>query len=161
MSNLSTEDIEGEIGEVRTNPALGVVGAIVGALLGAALWVVIYQFGIIASLAGIAIVFCACKGYIMLSKSNKLGGIIIAIAISVLALLAAHFLCWGLDIYREFIVDYDITLWDAILEVPAIGLSEYFIVDFFKELLMGLILIVVGAVPFVRQAVHKGAKNEE
>lgn len=139
---------------VRSNSALGVVGAIFGALLGAVLWIVLYQIGIIASIAGIAIVFCACKGYILLSKSARLGGMMISVCISVVVLLATIFFCWGLDIYIVMFKESGFTLMDAILFVPEIAFTADFVVEFVKEILMGLILIVVGATPFIRQAVH-------
>lgn len=152
MGKLSIETAYGEIEEVRSNPLFGVVGALIGSLLGAVLWVILYQIGIIASIAGIAIVYCACKGYILLSKSGGLGGIITAVVISVVVLVATVFLCWGIDIYSELITVYDITLWDAILVVPEIAFTGDLLVEFVKELLMGLILIGVGGTPFIRQA---------
>lgn len=145
----------GEIAKVHSNSLLGVIGALMGALLGATLWVILSQIGIIASIAGIAIVYCACKGYILFSKSKGLGGIITAILVSVIVLVAAVFLCWGLDIYNELITEaHAITLWDAILSVPTIAFTGDFVVEFVKELLMGFILIVVGGTPFIRQAVR-------
>lgn len=161
MNYYMNDSSGGTTAALRSNPALGVVGAILGALLGAALWIVLYQVGIIASIAGIAIVFCACKGYILCSKSAKLGGIIISVCISVVVLLAAVFFCWGLDVYHELIAEYQLTLMDAILFVPEIALTADFVVEFIKEILIGLILIAVGATPFVRQAVHNRAAEEE
>lgn len=157
MEIQSNETVGGVYTEVRSNPFLGVVGAVIGALLGAALWVILYQIGIIASIAGIAIVYCACKGYVMLSKSGRIGGIITAIVISVLVLVATVFFCWGLDIYSELSMEYEITFIEAILFVPEIAFTADFIVEFLKELLIGFILIGVGAMPFLRQALRNGA----
>lgn len=161
MGNLSNELDYAETAQVRSNPALGVVGAIVGALIGAVLWFILYQIGIIASIAGIAIVFCACKGYVMLSKSDKLGGIVTAIVISVVVLVATVFFCWGYTIYGEVSAEYAITLLDAIFAVPSIAFTADLIVEFVKEILIGLILIGVGAMPFIRQAKRSGAKAAE
>lgn len=161
MNNFMIEPSNDTTVAVRCHPALGVVGAVFGALLGAALWVVLYQIGIIASIAGIAIAFCACKGYTLLSKSAKLSGMIISVCISVFVLLATIFFCWGLDIYNELIVEYELTLMDAILFVPEIAFTADFVVDFVKEILIGLILIAVGATPFVRQAVHNKIEAQE
>lgn len=161
MNHFTKEPFDGAAVVVRTNPALGVLGALLGALLGAALWVILYQIGIIASIAGIAIAFCACKGYALLSKSDKLGGVVVSVCISVVVLLATVFFCWGLDIYNELIVEYELTLLDAILFVPEIAFTADFMVEFIKEILIGLILIAVGAAPFVRQAVHKSRTAEE
>lgn len=157
----SNETAYGETAEVRSRPLLGVVGALIGALLGAVLWVILYQIGIIASIAGIAIVYCACKGYILLSKSGGIGGIITAIVISVVVLVGAVFLCWGLSIYGELIAEPDITLWDAILSVPGVAFTADFAVEFVKELLIGFILIGVGGMPFIRQAIRGSAKTSK
>lgn len=154
MAELSDETVHREVTVVRSNPLLGMVGAFVGALLGAVLWVILYQIGIIASIAGIAIVYCACKGYILLSKGDRLGGIITAIVISVVVLVGTVFFCWGLTIYSELITEYEITFWDAILSVPAIAFTADFVVEFVKELLIGFILVGVGGMPFIRQAVR-------
>lgn len=161
MENLTNETSCVEIEELRTNPLLGIVGAIGGALIGAVLWVILYQIGIIAYIAGIAIVFCACKGYILLSKSDKLGGIISAIIISVLVLFAAIFFCWGLDIYNTLITEIDITMFDSILLVPFLISEADFVLEFAKEAIIGLVLIGVGGVPFIRQALRSGKKIEE
>lgn len=149
----------GPVIETRPNVLLGVIGATVGALVGAAMWVGLYQLGVIASAAGVAIIYLACKGYSLLSKSKDLKGVVIATAISVVVLLAAHFLCWGLEIYSVYSVNYDITLLDAILEVPSLAFTEDYIIDFCKELLIGLILIGLGVAPFVKSA-RNGSSEE-
>lgn len=161
LTNESSNGTTGIMAAERTHPALGVVGALLGALLGAALWIVLYQIGIIAGIAGIAIAYCACKGYTLFSKSTKLGGIILSVCISVVILLAAVFFCWGLDIYKELIVEYELTLMDAILFVPEIAVTPDFVVEFVKEILMGLILVAVGATPFIRQALHSKKEAAE
>lgn len=162
MSYHEREDIRGEIASVpRPNVSLGILGAIGGALLGAAIWVGLYQFGVLARLAGIAIVHLSCKGYALLSRSKTLGGALIAIFIAVLVLLAAHFLCWGLEIYRTLGGESGISLWNAILAVPFIAFTKNFAPDFFKELLIGLILIGVGAVPFIRQWTRSSIKTTD
>lgn len=135
------------------NVFLGIVGSVVGALLGAVLWVVLYQFGIIVSVAGIAIIYCAYKGYSMLYKSKTMAGVVISIIISVLVLVAAHCLCWGLDIYKIG-AEHGMTLLDAIAAVPQIALSEGLVIDFFRDLAIGLVLIGVGASSFIRDIIH-------
>lgn len=162
MSYFENEVIGGEIvSAARPNIFLGILGAIGGALLGAAIWVGLYQLGVLASLAGIAIVHLSCKGYALLSKSKTLGGALIATLVAVLVLLAAHFLCWGLEIFRAFGSEAGISLWDAILAVPSIAFTKDFVLDFSKELLIGLILIGVGAAPFIRQWTRNSRKTSD
>lgn len=152
MSNETNEMMSGSSMPKKPNTILGVVGALVGALLGAVLWVVIYQLGYIAAIAGIAIIYLACKGYAILSGSKAYKGIIISFIIALIVLAGTHFFCWGLEIYQAYITDYDITLMDAILAVPSIAFLEENIISFVKEALMGVVLLIVGVVPFVKNA---------
>lgn len=139
---------------MKSNIFLGSIGALVGAMVGAVLWVVLYQVGIIASLAGIAIVALACKGYQLLGKALDLKGVLVAILIAVLVLLGAHVFCWGLEIYNAFQAEYDMTLWDGILMIPEVVKTNDLMIDFVKELAMGLVLICVGGTPYVKKVLH-------
>lgn len=161
MSNLSNQTSGVRLEETESNMFLGVIGALVGAMLGAVLWIVLYQFGVIAYIAGIAIVYLSCKGFFLLSKKESLGGVIIAIIISIIVLVATHFFCWGLDIYQAFSGEYEITIVDAVLAVPSIAFTGEYVVDFVKELAIGFLLIGLGAAPFVRQTRRQQAKNME
>ena len=55
-----------------SNAVTGIVGALVGSLLGVVVWIAIYHAGYIASIAGIAIIFCTLKGYEILGHSLHL-----------------------------------------------------------------------------------------
>lgn len=156
MDNYGNDMSGGGI-TAKPNVVLGIIGALVGALLGVAIWIGLYQLGVIASFAGVAISYFACFGYGLLSKSKALKGVIISVVISVLLLLAAHFFCWGLEIYNAFKAEYDITLMDAMRSLPAIVFETELMIDFVKELLIGLILIGVGSVQFFRKARQNGA----
>lgn len=152
MNDYTTESTYSE--EVRSNPFLGIVGALVGALAGAVLWIVLYQIGIIASIAGIAIIALACKGYDMLSKRLDGKGIVFCIIIAALVLIAAHFFCWGFEIYNLYKEDYGITLVDAVLSVPEMVSFNGLTLEFIKELLIGFVLIGVGVTPYIKKMLH-------
>lgn len=141
--------------ETKSNVGLGLIGALLGALIGAVLWVVFYQIGIIAYIAGIAIIVLACKGYALFSKHLDVKGVVICIVMAIVMLLAAHTLCWGLEIYYAFSADYDITLFDSILSIPDVIVETDLVFDFFKELLIGVILLFVGGIPYVKKVLHE------
>lgn len=146
--------------KVSSNPILGIIGAIIGALLGAVIWVVLYQIGIIASLAGIAIAVLACKGYGLLGKRLDVKGAIIALLLATVVLVIAHSFCWGLDIYDAFRAEYDITLMDSILSIPDIVFTDGELMSgFIRDFAMGFVLILVGGVPFVKKAIHERSRS--
>lgn len=140
--------------EVRSNPFLGIIGALAGALAGAVLWIVLYQIGIIASIAGIAIIALACKGYALLSRHLDGKGVVFCIIIAALVLVAAHFFCWGLEIYDLYKEEYAITLLDGILSVPEVVFSGDSAIGFVKDLMIGFVLIGVGVTPYVKKILH-------
>lgn len=113
--------------EVNSNLPLGIIGVLVGTLIGAALWFILYQVGIIAYIAGIAI----------------------------LVLLATHFFRWGYEIYNAFKAEYEITLTDAILSIPEMVFTGELLGSFIKELAIGFIPIAVGAATYVRKIRHE------
>lgn len=141
--------------EVKSNSLLGIVGALAGALTGAVLWVVLYQAGIVASIAGIAIITLACKGYDLLSRRLDGKGIVFCIIIAVLVLTASHFLCWGFEIYDVFKEEYAITLMDAIVSVPEMVYENDLLIGFVRDLMIGLVLIGVGVTPYIKKILHE------
>lgn len=167
MDGIMQENSPCEVQDVKSNVFLGTIGAIFGALIGAALWVIIYQSGFIASIAGIAIIFLAYKGYILLSKRKDIRAAVIATIISVVILTIAHFFCWGLDFYNELKIDYEITFLESLLLVPQtvfdseiIAEDSSIIVAFFKDLIIGFVLIGVGFFTYVRHDLKKPKKQD-
>lgn len=142
--------------KVKSNMLLGVIGSLIGALLGGAMWVGIYQLGVIAGFAGIAIIYLSCKGNALLSKSATRKGVIVSCVISVLVLFIAEYLCWGVGIHIALSAEYDITVMESFMAVPAVAFSETNIMELIKEVLIGLILIGGGTVTFIRRLGHRG-----
>lgn len=86
----------------KSNAFLGSIGAVAGSLIGVALWVLIYQFGFMAGLAGALIVFAAIKGYEILGKYLDKKGVIICMVITVIMVYLANKLSWSIEAYRVF-----------------------------------------------------------
>lgn len=147
-------------GQVKQNIFLGIIGAFVGALLGSVLWIVIYRLGYVAAIAGIAIAWCACKGYAMLSKGKDMKAAIIPTIIALIVVTLAHFFCWGLEIYNVYSEVLDITMIDAMLSVPEIAFTSEIILDFLRDLAIGYVTVIVGAFPFIRRAKEARQQRE-
>ena len=75
----------------KGNYVKGFFASLIGALLGSLLWILIGMAGFYASIAGLAISFCAFKGYEMAgAKVSKTGVIINVITILIAFLFAQH-----------------------------------------------------------------------
>lgn len=84
-----------------SNIITGTTGAFLGSLIGVALWMLIYHFGYIASIAGLVIIICAMKGYEILSGALDKKGVIIVGIVSIVMVFVANHLSWTMDVYIE------------------------------------------------------------
>ncbi len=79
----------------------GLVGAALGALIGAALYVLVYQIGFIAGICGFVMAVLAMKFYEKLGGCLDLKGVIVSIAVVLVAVFFANRLAWAVSAYRE------------------------------------------------------------
>lgn len=133
----------------------GIAGAFLGALIGVVLWVLIYQLGYISALVGAVMVICALKGYELLGGRLNVLGIVIGCVISALMLLLAEQTCLAIEIFNEFKAEYDITFFDAFTAVPSFLTEPQVLTPVALELVMGYILMIVGAAGTVHAAYKK------
>lgn len=129
----------------RSNSVIfGIVGAVLGSLIGVILWILLYNFGYIASISGIVMVICAIKGYEKFSGEVDKKALIIILIITIIMVYIATHLSYGVEIYTVFKED-GITIFDGIRSVGSF-LSE--IPDlkssFITDLLMGYFFTVLG-----------------
>ena len=89
------KDKQIELNEITSNPFLGTVGSVLGGLIGVVAWVTLSANNLFASLAGIAILFLAYKGYEMLGiRIDKKGFVISTIVAAIMIFLGNH-LAWA------------------------------------------------------------------
>ena len=100
--NISSQKNMGPVIQNEENVLFGIVGALLFALAGGALYFVLYQIGILASISGLVCVICAIKGYSFFSKRESLRGVVISILIAILVLTAAWYFCLSYDVYRAY-----------------------------------------------------------
>ena len=89
------KDKQIELTEVKSDPILGTIGAICGSLIGIILWVILSANNLFASLAGIAILFLAYKGYDMLGIRIDKKGFVISSTIAAIMIFLGNHLAWA------------------------------------------------------------------
>ena len=136
------------------NVITGIIGALLGSLLGVAAWVLIYQAGYISALGGLLMVICTMKGYELLGGRLNALGITLTCIISVAMLFAAEYLCLGIEIYKVYNEGtrvLSVSIFDTLEDVPFF-LSEPEVAGaVFRDMAIGLILMVVGAFGTIKQ----------
>jgi len=89
------KDKQIELTEIPSNSTLGAIGAFCGGMIGVIAWVLLYANNLFAWLAGLAILFCAYKGYEMLGGHiDKKGFAISTVIIGIMIFLGNH-LAWA------------------------------------------------------------------
>jgi len=139
----------------KSNLFTGLIGALIGSLIGVVLWVGIYQAGYIASIAGLAIVVCAMKGYELLGRSLDGKGIFFTVLLSIVMVFIANQVSWTVSIVSELeTMGYDYTFKEVFTNM--FGILEYYelTTDFYKDLGIGYLLSLVGSASTISRAVQ-------
>lgn len=144
-----------------SNIVTGIVGALIGALLGVVVWILIYHAGYIASIAGIAIIFCALKGYEILGGSLDKKGVIIAGAVSLIMVFVANHLAWAVEFYMEMskyqIISSDMGFFDVLKNMSDfITLADAW-KEYYSDLGVGYLLTLIGGASMIIKG-YKQAK---
>lgn len=156
-SQYVNADIAQEFDETEliftSNIVTGVIGALVGSLLGVVFWIAIYHAGYIASIAGIAIIFCALKGYEILGGSLDKQGVIIASVISLIMVFVANHLAWTFEVYMEMskyqIISSDMSFFDVLKNMSDfISLADSW-KEYYSDLGVGYILTLIGGASMI------------
>lgn len=91
-----------EIKKQKSNVVLGIVGAVGGSLLGVVLWVLIYQLGYIAGIAGAAIMLLGMFGYRKLGGVLDTKGVIISVVIALIMVFEACHISWTIEAIKAY-----------------------------------------------------------
>lgn len=141
----------------KSNVITGIVGALIGSLIGVLAWVIIYNLGYIASLAGLITVVCAMKGYEKLGKHLDTKGVIISVIISVLMIYLANQTAWAIEIVNVFnqagqqisFFDAYRNLFDILKEIEMLSGDNNIISAFYGDLVMGYVLSAIAIIPYI------------
>lgn len=138
---------------VESNLPLGIIGALIGSLLGAVLWVLIYQSGFIASIAGIAIFAGAMKGYSILGKNVDKKGVVVCVLITVVMIFLANEFSIRLAVYLAAKEQHaHMSFAEINRNWSRFMRDDDFKLAYIKGLGMGYVLAAVGLIGTVKQS---------
>lgn len=127
---------------------IGLGGAAAGAFIGCALWVLLYQFGFLGGVAGIAVAVLSVKCFEMLNGSLDKLGFLGSVIISVILMFIANRIAWTLGIH-EALVDQGYSFSEVFrsfgTQLSDAGLTFHY----WAELLVGYALYAVSLYPTI------------
>lgn len=129
-----------------SNPITGIIGALVGSLLGVALWIIIFHLGYIASLAGLAIIICALKGYEILGRSLDKKGVIITSIIALVMVFVANHMAWTVECYLEIKDYFEVSFNETLKWMPDLIKESDAVKEYISDLGFGYLLTLIGGV---------------
>ena len=118
----------------------GLIGSIVGAFIGGVIWVLIYNLGYIAGIAGAAIVICALKGFEILGGELDKKGTIAALVISILTIFLANRIAWTWSAYAELKDYYVVTFIEVHGILDELIMESDLSGSYYGDLLIGYLL---------------------
>ncbi|MDL2273363.1 hypothetical protein LJC34_02255 [Oscillospiraceae bacterium OttesenSCG-928-G22] len=156
----------------RGNVFTGILGGLIFSLAGVALWVIIYQLGFIAGIAGVAMMGLVVKGYELFGGNMSRGAAFLCFLLSLVMILVAHNVAILTGFYIEVVMPEGLTLMDMdpfyVLEVlwtegtfvnyPYINTSG-FAASSLIDLIAGLVLYLIAGIAYIAQ-VFRGAGNK-
>jgi hypothetical protein len=150
---------EEELKSVPNNYLRGILGALIGALLGVLLWVVFGYLGRIAAIAGMAIAFCAIKGYAIMKGKTTPRAVLIICGISLVMMVLAQFISYDVLICKAIIAEGDLVDYGKLIrhtfELPFMDSEST--QSFIMNMLMGLLFLGAGSWRLI-QSLHLQAK---
>ncbi|MBQ7064722.1 MAG: hypothetical protein IJM90_07530 [Firmicutes bacterium] len=142
---------EAEENQKPENPIGGAVGAFLGALIGGGAIILFSRLGLVSALSGVAMGFCALKGYELLGGKLSTKGIIISAVIMLAMVYLADRADWAITASQYF---KGMSFFDAFRLIPEmikagnIDSSKYT-----GNLVMLVFFTALGAVPTIINAV--------
>ena len=139
----------------KGNLPAGIVGAFLGTLIGAVLWIIIYNLGFIAGIAGLVMTVCAFKGYELIGGRLSKTGVIISVIIVIVMIFFTNTLCYGIEVHSVFSEQYGgVSFFESYRIAMELvfenveGLLGYFI----KDLVVGYLLTIVASFSAIKNA---------
>ena len=141
-----------QVEEKPVNMVTGIVGAFGGVLIGVVLWILIYQMGFIAGIAGFVMMICAFKGFELLGGRINLAGAVICVILVLVAVYFAHNIAIAISVMQE--LDTSFSSAYQSLSVLRDEVSE-FNSAYLHDLLIGYVLTLVAIVPSIKGKVRR------
>ncbi|MEY8428374.1 hypothetical protein AALA00_11785 [Lachnospiraceae bacterium 46-15] len=142
-----TNTYAGQVQERSVNMVTGTVGAFVGVLIGVVLWILVYQMGFIAGIAGFVMMICAFKGFELLGGRVNMAGAVICVVLVLVAVYFAHNIAIAISVMQELETSFS----SAYQSLSTLRDEfEEFNSAYLHDLLLGYVLTLVAIVPSIR-----------
>jgi len=145
--------------EITENKAAGTLGAFLFAIAGGLVYFILARVGYLASISGLAGIYCAIKGYKTFGKKLSTYGVVAAAAATVIMIILAWYFSMVWDFYKYFLDQYiSVSFGDCCKLAFALFFTDKGIMlAYGKDLLIGLALAALGCWRTVRSefAAHK------
>lgn len=136
-------DVNDAIVDGKSNILLGILGAILGAALGGVIWIILGKIGIIAGLAGYAMIYFAIKGYRKLSGFLDKRGQIISLIIALIMVFIANYTLYALEYCKYNFSSYNmVNIVNSFKQLPSYLTWAEAWGDFLKDLIIGYALSI-------------------
>lgn len=135
----------------------GLIFSLTGALIGSVVWIIIGALGFFASIAGLAISYCAFKGYDMAKGKYSKIGIVINIVSILLAFLFAQYAVVFIEFAKEL---PGLTLKDFMYSTPYLFKDPEFIKAILPNLGFGLLFAVLGSYRTIANNIRTAKNND-
>ena len=141
----------------KNNYIKGFLASLIGALIGSAIWIIIGALGFFASIAGLAISYCAFKGYEIAKGKLTRKGIILNVIAIVIAFLFAQYAVLFIQFMKEF---ENMDLLGFIILTPVIFSDLEFVKSLLPDIGLGILFAFLGTYRTIINN-YKSAKNAE
>ncbi len=137
------------------NIVSGVVGAFLFSIIGGILYFIVYQFGFIAGICGLAMFVLANFGYSLFAGTknrNSVPGLVSSIVCMVIMVFLAEYLCVSYEIFRAYEMD-NITFFDAVWATPQFLVEPDIRGPFINDLLFAYIFGVAASISNIKNII--------
>lgn len=136
----------------------GFIFSLVGALIGSILWIILGAVGFIASFAGVAISFCAFKGFEKAKAKLTKKGIVINVIAIIIAFLFAQYA--GLYImFKKEVAEATIRVF--LILTPILFRDMEFVKSLIPDFLIGILFLFLGSSSTIKQNLNQAKLNDE
>ena len=136
----------------------GILGAFLFGLAGGALWVLLWQIGFIAPVAGLITAILAVNGYVFFGRKFSKRGVIIALVVAVIVLIIATLVSMTFDVLSAFREGYKAGTYNRMptfVQAFAFGMLTMFdtpsiLLEYLMYLVFGLVIGGFGVFIYLR-----------
>ncbi|MDF2539383.1 MAG: hypothetical protein K0S76_2404 [Herbinix sp.] len=146
---------------IKSNLFLGILGAVLGAALGGVIWIVLGKIGIIAGLAGYAMMLFSIRGYRMFSGFLDKKGHVISLIIAFLMIYVANYTLYAIEYCKYYYGSYSsANLINSFMQLPDFLSMGGIWSDFLRDLGIGYALSIWAGYRIIKVVLDMKTRDE-